>query len=281
MFKDNKFLNVVFTVLVAANIFIWYSIAFTRESGMLQLSFLDVGQGDSQLINFKGVQMLIDGGKGPQVLLELPKLMDAGDRYIDLVIATHPDLDHFGGLIDVLKTYEVGAVITNGRKGTAGAYADFEKVIVDKGIPEINLLAGDKIRYQDIELETLWPLPRAVVGKKVNESGIVLLLKKDDLRVLYTADIGFETEQYLVDAYDIRADVLKVGHHGSKYSSGSALLREVSPKISLIGVGKNSYGHPTDAALHRLADVSSQVFRTDQNGTLRLIFDGKSLKVYD
>lgn len=279
---NKRILYLAMMVLVAGNVFVWQAIVSGGGAENLELYFLNVGQGDSQLVNLPGnVQILIDGGRGPKVLSELARVLPPQDRYIDLVIATHPDFDHFGGLIDVLKTYKVGAVITNGRKGVAAAFGDFEKVIQEKGIPEINFVAGDKIKYEDMALETLWPLPWAVAGKKVNESGIVFLLKQDGLRALYTADIGFETERALIRKYDLSAQVLKVGHHGSRFSSSPEFLKAVNPKISVIEVGKNTYGHPTPAALGRLADIGAQIFRTDFNGTIKMIFDGDSIRIYN
>ncbi|MEK7192118.1 MAG: MBL fold metallo-hydrolase [Patescibacteria group bacterium] len=281
---EKRFLYLVMVVIMAGNVFVWQAIIFDGGTENLELWFLDVGQGDSQLINLpNNVQILIDGGKGPKVLNELAKVLKPMDRYIDLVVATHPDFDHFGGLIDVLKTYQVGAVITNGRKGVAAAYADFEKVIQENGIQEINLIAGDKIKYEDAVLDVLWPLShaKAVGEKKVNETGIVLMLEKGPLRALYTADIGFETERELVRKYDLSAQILKVAHHGSKYSTSPEFLKEVQPKISLIGVGKNNYGHPTNQALNRLANIRSQIFRTDQGGAVKIIFDGEKLKIFN
>ena len=287
----DKIAYIVFLILVVGNGFIWHAIVFGGGAENLELYFLDVGQGDSQLINFPGdVQILIDGGKGPKVLNEIAKALSPGDRYIDLVIATHPDFDHFGGLIDVLKTYKVGTIITNGRKGVAAAYADFEKAVRESGVKEVVLAGGDKIKYEDAVLDVLWPLSQHVgtaKEKKVNELGIVLMLEKSGspgwggLRALYTADIGFETEEALRRKYDLSAQVLKVGHHGSKYSSDPEFLKEVSPAISIIEVGKNTYGHPTNQVLGRLADVHSQILRTDQGGTVKIIFDGEKLKIYN
>lgn len=277
----------ILLVLLAGNVFVWAGI-FGGSGEKLEIYFLDVGQGDSQLINYPGgVQVLIDGGRGPQVLTEIAKVLPAGDRYIDLVILTHPDFDHFGGLIDVLKTYQVGAVILNGRKGVAAAYADFEKAVRESGAKAVNLMEGDGVRYGEHRLYVLSPNLKNLNHKKVNESGLVILQKSlaasggRDLKVLYTADIGFETERELARKYDLSADVLKVGHHGSKFSSSAGFLKAVNPKISVIEVGKNTYGHPTGAALGRLADIGSKIFRTDLGGTIKLIFDGKTLKLYN
>ncbi|MDO8466538.1 MAG: MBL fold metallo-hydrolase [bacterium] len=282
-----KVVYVTFLILVAGNIFVARGIFAEMRPKNLALYFLDVGQGDGELIDFGDVQILVDGGKDPKVLSELGRVLTPTDRYIDLVIATHPDLDHFGGLIDVLKTYEVGAVITTGRRGVADAYSDFERVIVEKKIPEIKVFAGDEIKFEDAVIKILWPTAIAAQGKKVNESGIVFMLEKDGppgragLRALYTADIGFETEEILARKYDLDAHILKVGHHGSRFSSEADFLKEVSPAVSVIEVGKNSYGHPTPSALGRLASVGSQIFRTDQSGTVKVIFDGDRLKIYD
>ncbi|MEK7640866.1 MAG: MBL fold metallo-hydrolase [Patescibacteria group bacterium] len=275
-----KFRYFVLIILISANLFVWREAAF-GENKNLQLYFLDVGQGDSELIDLGSVEILVDGGKDAKVLSELGRALSPSDRYIDLVIATHPDFDHFGGLIDVLKNYEVGMVITNGRSGVAEAYSDFERVIAEKNIPVTQVYAGDQIQFGDTTLKVLWPTETAAVAKKVNESGIVFMLENQGFRALYTADIGFETEQKLMSKYDLSAQVLKVGHHGSKYSTDKNFLAEVNPAISIIEVGKNSYGHPTDAVLGRLASVGAQVFRTDQNGVLKLEFDGRSLRVWD
>jgi competence protein ComEC len=280
----NKIVYLTMMILMAGNFFVWRAIVFGGGAENLELYFLDVGQGDSQLINFPGdVQILIDGGRGPKVLNELARALPPQDRYIDLIIATHPDFDHFGGLIDVLRTYEVGVVITNGRKGAAVAqYADFEKAVKESGAKEIVFVAGDKIKYEDAVLKTLWPpFSQGKAAKNANEASIVLMLEKDGLRALYTADIGFETERELVRRYDLSAQVLKVPHHGSKNSSDPKFLKEVNPKVSIIEVGKNTYGHPTVQTLNRLANVGSQIFRTDKNGTIKLIFDGMRLKIYD
>lgn len=281
MFKNNQFVYLALIVLIAGNIFTARAIWAEIRPENLELYFLDVGQGDGQLINFGEAQILVDGGRDPKVLSELGKVLAPGDRYIDLVIATHPDFDHFGGLIDVLKTYQVGAVLTNGRRGVADSFADFEKVIAEKKIPEIKVFAGDEVKFEEAVIKILWPTANAAQGKKVNESGIVFMLEKNGLKALYTADVGFDTEKILAGKYDLDSHVLKVGHHGSRFSSDPDFLKEISPAVSVIEVGKNSYGHPTPAALGRLASVGSQIFRTDQSGTVKIEFDGASLKVFD
>ncbi|MEK9186720.1 MAG: MBL fold metallo-hydrolase [Patescibacteria group bacterium] len=266
--------------MIAANIFAWQAIIYGGNNGEEALYFLNIGQGDASLIDLGKIEILMDGGKGPQVLSELTKALGPTDRYIDLVIATHPDFDHFGGLIDVLKTYKVGAVITNGRDGVAEAYADFIKAAKESGAKELVLKEGDKISYKKSVLDILAPSPKDVNGKSSNNSGIVFLLKTGSVTALYTADIDFEKELELVRRYDIRSDILKVAHHGSKYSSSKEFLKEVQPKVSLISVGKNNYGHPTSEALNRLASVNSLIEQTNQEGTIKISLGLDRLAIY-
>lgn len=281
-FNFVKNLSLALIVLVAGNVFIWWAIIGNGETKDLELYFLDVGQGDSELINFPGnVQILIDGGPNTKILNSISKALSPQDRYIDLLVVTHPQLDHYGGFIDVLKNYKVGAVIDNGRRGTTRTYDDFEKAIQASGAKHIILKEGDKIKYEDAILSVLSPNRKNLASKELNDTTLVMMLEKAGLRALYTGDIGADLEKELMAKYDLSAQVLKVGHHGSKFSSDSKFLREVNPKISVIEVGKNSYGHPTGQTLARLANIGSKIFRTDKNSTVKILFDGEKLRIYD
>jgi len=277
-----KKIFLVLGALSVLNFYVWQGAA-GRVSN-LEFYFLDVGQGDSQLVNLPAesgeIQILIDGGRGPKVLSELGEALLFGDRYIDLIVATHPDLDHFGGLIDVLKNYQVGAVIMNGQQGKADAYPEFEKIMVEKNIPRIILKEGDAIRYGDFLVQILNPPKLYRDAKQTNENGLVLLVSGRGVRALFTADIGRETELALARKYNLRADILKVAHHGSRFSSSAEFLREVQPKFSVIGVGRNSYGHPTKEVLSRLAKISANIFRTDLNGTVKAELAGDQLFLF-
>lgn len=276
-----KFWHPVFLVLIAINVFILYAVIADGTAKNTELYFLDIGQGDSQFVVLPGgVQILIDGGTGPRVLDKLAKVMPPYDRYIDLVILTHPQLDHFGGLIDVLKTYQVGAFIDSGREGTAKAYGDLKTTLEKNGARHVVLKEGDAIKYDGAVFKVLNPSRKNLISKELNDTALVMLFEKDGLRVLYTGDIGFNVEKELLTKYNLSAQVLKVGHHGSKYSSGKDFLAEVRPTVSIIEVGKNTYGHPTKETLTRLANAGSQVYRTDLDGIIKLIFDGKKLMVY-
>src|SRR3989344_144084 len=277
-----KNFKILLGILVAADIFIWGQILFKNNNGDLKLYFLDVGQGDSQLILADGIKIMIDGGPvNGRALENLAKLLLSSDRYIDLLVFTHPQLDHYGGFIDVFKNYNVGAFIASGRKGESDAYLSLVEIIKDKKIPYIALIEGRVIRYKDLSLEVLSPSLKNLSSSELNDTSLVILLKDGDLKVLYTGDIGANVEKELADQYDLSAQVLKVGHHGSRFSSSKEFLQELKPKIAIIEVGeKNTYGHPTSAVLGRLADVGAQVFRTDVNGLMGLILEAGKLKAY-
>lgn len=270
-----------FLVLIAASFLIWKSIFFGRDFKNLELYFLDVGQGDSQLVVLPGnVKLLIDGGPDSKVLSSLSNILVPTDRYIDLVILTHPQLDHFGGLIDVVKNYQIGAFVSNGRKSPTGAYKNLRESLMQNNIPYVTLSEGDRIKYKDYIFEILAPSQSNLLSRELNDTALVMLLKSPDLTALYTGDAGFNVENELMKKHDLNADILKVGHHGSKYASGNEFLNKVSPKISAIGVGKNSYGHPTKEVLSRLANVGSLVFRTDQDGTIKVGAESENIKVW-
>ena len=262
------------------DVFVWKAVFLKKNGDNLELYFLDVGQGDSELIISDGIKILIDGGPANGTILnELSKILPPLDRYLDLVIMTHPQLDHYGGLIDVLKNYQVGAFVANGRKGESGAYDDLVKVIEEKSIPYVKVGEGDVIRRQDAVLKILNPSIKNLSSYELNDTSIVALLEKNNLRALYTGDAGANIEKELAVKYDLAAQVLKIGHHGSKYSSDPEFLKEVAPDISIIEVGKNSYGHPTKEVLSRLEKIQSAILRTDWDKNIRLIFDGKNLRV--
>jgi len=280
-----KYLKIVLAVLVGLDMLIWFLILFpaggSSASG-LELYFLDVGQGDSSLIRLAGgVDLLIDGGP-PNGRLEknLAKILPIQDRYIDLVMISHPQLDHFGGLIEVFKNYKVGAVLTSNQVSQQAAWQELEKVIEEKGIRRIILSAGDKIKYQDSYFDILSPRT-SDWAKDINDMSIVTILNTGGLKALLGGDISGKKEKELANLYDLDVDILKVSHHGSRFSSDSEFLKEVSPAIAIVETGKNSYGHPTKEALGRLANFSSQIYRTDEYGLIKLLLEGGTLKVYN
>ena len=271
--------------LVVFDFLVWKSIILNKPNSDTELYFLDVGQGDSELVILPGgVKILIDAGPNNKIVSELESVLRSTDRYIDLLVLSHPETDHFNGFIDVLKRYQVGAFIYNGRAGSAQSWKELAKIVEENKIPVFVLGQRDKIKNQDDFFEILSPNADFLRSKKLNDTSLVVKFVNNDkqtqIKALFTGDIGEKNEKYLINNFDIRADILKVGHHGSKYSSGDYFLKAVNPKISAIEVGKNSYGHPTKEVLERLASVGSQIFRTDQNSIIKLAIKGNEINIF-
>ncbi len=272
-----KFLSLSFLVLVGFNGIIWQGVLERITERPLEVYFLDVGQGDSELIVFPGgVKVLIDGGPNKEVLFGLGEVLFPTDRYIDLVMITHAQLDHYGGIKDVISRYQIGAFIFNGEEGEGEAWNEFKRELEKEEIPIIILGEEDKISYEDSEISILSPSKGLLDNRDLNEGSLVARLTGGGVKVLFTGDIGFAAEEVLLEKYDIDIDVLKVAHHGSRYSTNISFLEEATPLISVVEVGDNRFGHPTEATLQRLSKVESTVYRTDKNGRVELtIEDGK------
>ncbi|MDO8601749.1 MAG: MBL fold metallo-hydrolase [bacterium] len=281
LLKKYKVLIAILLGLSVADVTLWILLtADQRGASGAELYFLNIGQGDSQLIVLPGdIKVLIDGGPTGAVLDNLARILSPVDRRIDIVMMTHPQLDHFAGLIDVLNTYDVGAFVSSGRKADVEAYRELHQALVTNNVPYIQLTEGDALRIGEARFDILSPSSQESVSGELNDSSVVALLTTPDFRALYTGDIGENIESRLVRDYDIDVDVLKVGHHGSRFSSSEEFLKEASPAISVIEVGKNTYGHPTAAALDRLLKYGSQIFRTDQQGLIKIVFRNGQFQV--
>ncbi len=274
---------VLLIVLVVLDFVVFLRIfTLNAKASDLKLYFLDVGQGDSELVVLPGnVKVLIDGGPpNGKVLENLSKIIPPTERYIDLVIMSHPELDHFGGLIEVLKRYKVGSFLTNGRESEIDAFLDLEKVLSENKIRKITIGAEDKIIYKENHFDILSPDLNFIKSKKFNDTAIVAELFSEGSKTLFTGDIGFEVEKDILKEIDSQIDILKVAHHGSKYSTSDAFLSAVSPKIAVIEVGKNSYGHPTKEVLKKLENIGAKIYRTDQDGIIEFLIDSKKIKIF-
>ncbi|MBI5401480.1 MBL fold metallo-hydrolase [Candidatus Wolfebacteria bacterium] len=281
--KDTKNWIVLLAVfLIIFDGLVWHEIIFNAPNKNPEVYFLNVGQGDSEMVMLSNnVKILIDGGPANNKILEnLSQILPRFDRRIDLVVMSHPQLDHFGGLIELFKRYDIGAFIWSGIENNTASFKELQKVIKENNIPEIILAEGDKIKYRGYDLEIIYP-PKNLSGvKDLNDVALVLKFTSKNGTALFTADIGKNVENYLVKNFDLKSDILKVAHHGSKFSSTAEFLNEVLPKVSIIEVGKNSYGHPTKDVLARLADFGSKIFRTDKDGIIKLTLDNGQIKIF-
>lgn len=246
-----------------------------KRDGTLTFAMLNIGQGDALFIEGPtGIQVLVDAGPNTgAVLRELPKVMRFGDRTIDAVIETHPDADHMGGFVDVLERYKVGAFITPGI-GKDNTLTDAFDKAVDK--ERALIFVARRGMVVDLgggaHLDILYPdVDVAGWENRTNDGSIVAKLMYGETEVLLTGDAPFETEDHLlaIASSTLRADILKVGHHGSKTSTGAAFIQAVHPQLAVISVGAgNTYGHPTQEVLSRLSAAGVAVMRTDQRGTI-------------
>lgn len=243
------------------------------EKDKLNIFFLDVGQADSSLIVYNDMSMLIDAGNVNDGELILEGIKKLGLKDIDYVIGTHIHEDHLGGLKDVVKGIDVGKIyLPYNDSSTTKYYKELLKVIQSKDMMIEEALVGDKIKFTDkIEVEIM-----AVDNNQpedANDASIVVELSYGDMDYLFMGDATTKVEKGRV-WNDI--DVLKVGHHGSNTSSSKSFLEQVSPEISIISVGKeNTYGLPKDTIIKRLNSVGTNIYRTDNVGTIQIISDGK------
>lgn len=277
--QKNKII-LISIALIVLNVLVWKEIALTQKDNQkTKMYFLNVGQGDSELIILNtGAKIMIDGGApNGQAASELDKVLGIFKRRLDLVVLTHAELDHFGGLIAVLKKHKVGAFVWNGVPGKSSAFDDLKKGIRDAKIQEVIIKKGDRIRQGDNDINVLWPM-NGVTVKNLNDASVILEVNTNKTKTLFTGDAGINIEQELLP--ELREiSILKVGHHGSKYSTGEAFLKVLQPQVAIIGVGKNSYGHPTKETLGRLKDVGATILRTDEDGTVELIINSGSISI--
>jgi competence protein ComEC len=268
--------------LFLINIFIW-SVVFEQESGKLTVAFLDVGQGDAIYIEApNGNQVLIDGGGSKAVLRQLGKVMPFYDRSIDVIIATHPDKDHIGGLPDVLQRYNVDFILDSGREGESATYKELSRLIEETNVKSVQARRGMVIVLDDeVHLNILFP-DRDVPELESNTASVIAQLVYGETEFILTGDSPKTIENYLVmlDGENLESDVLKTGHHGSKTSSAEAFVGFVSPKYSIISAGKdNKYGHPHEEVIKILEQFGSAILSTGDKGLIIFESDGENVFV--
>jgi len=275
-----QFRLLILTLLLFLSVFVWWRVvaASPRE---LTVAFLTIGQGDSIYIEApNGNQLLVDGGNGKQILSELGAVMPFTDRSIDIVIGTHPDADHVGGLIPVLSRYTVSAVLEPGSSADTATYRALEKEISDKQIPRIIAHRGMVVDLGGGVTFTILSPDRDTTHMETNESSVVGQLRYGSTTVLLTGDAPQSVERHLVsiDGARLESTVLKAGHHGSRTSSADSFVRTVHPTVAVISAGKNNrYGHPHVEVLQTLKKYGISIVRTDDDGRIVFISDGKEM----
>lgn len=245
----------------------------------LKVHFIDVGQADSIFIELPTSQtMLIDAGNNDDGQLVCNYIKNAGYTKIDYIIGTHPHEDHIGGLDDVIRTYDIGSIYMPKKEHTTKTFEDVLLAIKEKGL-KVNTAKAGVVLFDANNLYAEIVAPVRTDYEDLNNHSAVLYLKYGDNSFLFMGDAAKESEADI--AADVKADVLKVGHHGSSTSTTPVFAKKVSPDYAVISVGKdNSYGHPDSTVLNRLKTYDALIFRTDENGTIKFTSDGQKIS-YD
>jgi competence protein ComEC len=257
--RSKRFISAaLLAALGVAAVFVWF-VVFHYEAlrHAARVHVFDVGQGDGIFLELPdGNQILVDGGPDKTILSKLASAMLPWDRSIDLLILTHPHADHLDGLFEVAKRYRIGMVLESGSLHTIPEYAEWHALLRERGVPIIVARAGQRIAASDsIVIDVLAPAD-SMEGKSlknVHDAMIVVKFSYGSTSVMLMGDAEKKIEYALMRTYsDLRADVLKVGHHGSKTSTSDDFLKAVSPRYAVISVGrKNRYGHPHQDVIDR------------------------------
>jgi len=261
---------------------------WSLPDGKLHIVFCDVGQGDAAYIRFPdGRDMLVDGGPDDKVLGCLGRHMPFWDRHINIVALTHPQKDHMQGLITVLGRYSTDYFVRSDIANSTDGYATLMDVVGRRGIKQKFVTAGEAIAVGSTTLSVLWPSGDQIANvlgattSNLNDGSVVFLLRYGSFDALFPgdADIRVESGWKNMQLADDTLEVLKFPHHGSKTGMTENFLQTLRPKLSVISVGRNNYGHPSEAALATLAKLGIQVKRTDKEGDIEMMSDGRSWSV--
>ncbi len=258
---------------------------FSYQTGQLSdkvltVIFCDVGQGDAIYIRTPGsVDILIDGGGGSKVLKCLSQNMPVWDREIELVFATHPDADHITGLVDVIQSYAVLSFNTVSAKKDTKIFEALMNTISEKKIPYQELTAGSSFTLSDgVRITTKWP-KAGFSSQNTNEYSLVQHIEFGDFDLLLTGDITYQILNSLNFGAD-SIDVFKLPHHGSKTGVDNSTFENIRTSLGIISAGKNnSYHHPHPSVLNLLKKFGIEYKRTDQEGSIKIVTDGKTTKV--
>lgn len=270
----------VLPLLLAAALINYQNWQISKSIGFLTVEFFDIGQGDSFLITtINGNQILVDAGPGSSVLGDLASAMPQFDKQIEMIVISHPHSDHIEGFIEVFKRYDVKKVLLPNVEFNSPPYEEFLRLMDNEKAEIIYAQQGQRLVLDEgTVLDILYPLSQTESHPKesadVNDSSIVAMLMFGRSKFMLTGDSGVEIEALLINNFNLDSDVLKVGHHGSKYSTSQSFLDKVTPEYAVIQVGKNNYGHPAKEVLDRLNLMNIQTFRNDQSGSIEFKSDG-------
>lgn len=280
--KKGIFNKNIIIALFLASLSLWY-VLLADNNKLFNIFMLNIGQGDSILISKNYYQILVDTGRSESTLSKVKQYMPYGDNEIELLILSHLDSDHIGGAKNIIDHMKVDEIWTIDWQKDTDTVRELKSKVEEKIILTKFVRAGEekniKIRESEIKIKSLNPYGYEL-DSEGNNNSIVVKVSYGDIDILLTGDLEKEGEKTLIDKnIDLQSEILKVGHHGSKSSSSQEFIDKVKPEISLISVGKNSYGHPGQDIQDRLKNINSKIYRTDESGTIKINSDGKNILV--
>ena len=275
-------IKTISTIVLSAILFLSRSAGFqayaasTTGAGSFQIDFIDVGQGDAALVQCDGHYMLVDGGDSKESSKIYAILKARSINYLDVMVATHPDADHIGGLSGALNYATIGTAYSPVTSHDTKTFQSFVKYLNLQGKSITVPKCGDRFVLGSATVTVVGPIRES---SDTNNNSIVLRIEYGQTSFLLTGDAETDEEDSILNSnQNIQSTVLKVAHHGSAYSTGYRFLREVSPQYAVISVGAdNTYGHPTENVLSRLRDAGVKTYRTDLQGDISCISDGKTV----
>lgn len=254
----------------------------------LEVSFIDVGEGDCVLISCDDENMLIDCGESTEFENVSAYLDSQGVNEFKYVVGTHPHSDHMGGMADIVRTYDIGEFIipplTDEDIPTTQYFEKFLEAVEErnKDGKKIALTPSTDVESEKIgsaEFEIIYP--DECKGENANNYSVCIILRHGENSFIFTGDAETSAEEKMVDSGRLEhVNVYKVGHHGSSTSSSEVFLEAIRPDIAVISCGKkNKYGHPASEALERIKKFTDKIYRTDECGTVKIVSDGTSLEI--
>ena len=271
-------------IIVLLSILLVFLLIYSKEEKKenlkeLEINYIDVGQGNAVLIKTNNKTILIDGGNRSNSRYYYNFIKNTNIKKIDYMIASHYDEDHISGLISILENFEVSNVLCPDYKKDTKIYKSFKNSLKKSKANIIYPKKGDNFNISDARIKILWP--NEYKNGIDNDNSIILKLIHGNMSFLFTGDASINIENQLIySGFNLKSDVVMLGHHGSKYSTSNEFLEEVYPKLAIISVGNNNrYGHPSNRVLKLLNNKNIKFLRTDIDGDITIKCDGNKIKV--
>lgn len=271
-------------IIVLLSILLVFLLIYSKEEKKenlkeLEINYIDVGQGNAVLIKTNNKTILIDGGNRSNSRYYYNFIKNKNIKKIDYMIVSHYDEDHISGLISILENFEVSNVLCPDYKKDTKIYKSFKNSLKKSKANIIYPKKGDNFNISDARIKILWP--NEYKNNIDNDNSIILKLIHGNMSFLFTGDASINIENQLIySGFNLKSDVVMIGHHGSKYSTSNEFLEEVDPKLAIISVGNNNrYGHPSNRVLKLLNNKNIKTLRTDIDGDITIKCDGNKIKV--